>query len=52
MTGQIDHVPLALLPANVLLRAKRRGKIAAKNPGLAMAGARAGCGDPVDAEYA
>jgi hypothetical protein len=52
MTGRIDHVPLALLPANVLLRPKRRGKIAAKNLRRAMAGAMAGCGDPMDAEYA
>jgi hypothetical protein len=27
-------------------------KLRPKNPGRAMAGARAGCGDPMDAEYA
>jgi hypothetical protein len=52
MTGPIDHVPLALLPANVLLRPKRRGKIAAKKPGPRDGGREAGFGDPIDAEYA
>jgi hypothetical protein len=51
MIGRIDHVPLALLPPNVLLRPKRRGKIAAKKPAPRECAREGGLWGS-DAEYA